>query len=308
MNTTTPPPSDTTTPPPSDTTKPRPENIAETLARVLPEAKVIHTDEDDNGGTVTHVLVPKTFELKSLDNEQLLPHPRRTTATAKLLDAASFLAYVNAHAGQETAVWCDFDPVSYALAFTAVIDEHAAHLPGWRAHRAVFTPRPSVEWATWVKASNGKERGQVEFAEFLEANEKDIAAGPGLPSGLDMMKMATAFEANAEKRFKSKVRLQSGGVALEYVDNDTEATIEQMKLFERFKIGIPVFWDLRDADTALQAWPIEARLKYKTSQAKVTFWYQLIRPDMVHEAAARDMIERVRKGLDAVPLRMGECT
>lgn len=146
-----------------------------------------------------------------------------------------------------------------------------------------------------------------EGAYGFEANEKDIAGGPGLPSSLEMMTMATNFEAAADKRIKSKVRLQSGGVALEYVDTDDEATIGQMRLFERFQIALPVFWRLRDGQQAVPAWPLTARLKYRVAQGEATFWYELVRPDLVHEAAALTLIAEVRAGLGSVPLRMGSC-
>lgn len=286
------------------------ENIAQTLARELPYGKVLLEEAVEASpylSTIRHVLVPHTFDLKVIDDEPHLPGPRRTKAAATFLDADSFLNYTATHSGAGAAVWCDFNPVTYALAFRAVFDDHLPDAPGWRSHTATFKPRPSVEWDIWT-GKNKAEQTQAAFAEFLEANEKDIAAAPGYPTSLDMMKMATAFEANSEKRFKSKVRLQSGGVALEYVNTDDDATIEQMKLFEKFQIGLPVFWELRDAGAAIKAWPIVARLKYRTSQGAVTFWYDLIRPDLVHELAAIDMIDRIRQGLGDVPLRMGACT
>lgn len=285
---------------------PRPENIAETLARELPEPRVLFVDGTPQDG-ISHVAVPRDWEVKSLDNERMLARPRRTRAHATLHDADSFLVYVGQHKGASTAVWCDFNPASYALSFTAVVDEHGNGATGWREHTANFTPRTSVEWDIWVTSHNGKQLGQVAFAEFLESNEKDIAGGKGLPSSLDMMTMATNFEATADKRIKSRVRLQSGGVALEYVDTDNEATIGQMKLFERFQIGIPVFWEMPEPGKALAAWPIEARLKYSIKQGGATFWYQLIRPDIVHETAALALINKMIDGLGDVPLRMGTC-
>jgi uncharacterized protein YfdQ (DUF2303 family) len=285
------------------------ENIAATIARESAKPAQILETNPPGGGLIHHVALPKGYELKSIDNEATLARPRFTAAAAKLVDVDSFLAYVANHdAGDgQAAVWCDFNPVTYELTFKAVIDEHGYKEPAWRKHTAVFTPRLSVEWGIWL-GRNRKEHTQVQFAEFIESNEKDIAGGEGLPSSLQMMTMATAFEANSEKRFKSKVRLQSGGVALEYVNTDDDATIEQMKLFEKFQIGIPVFWSLRKADEAVQAWPITARLKYKAASGAVQFWYDLIRPDLIHERAALQMIEKVRAGLGPVPLRMGACS
>lgn len=288
------------------------ENIAATAARLAPTPIQVLQIPAAGGGSVTHFAVPSTFSLTSVDDERLLENPRRTSATAKLADARSFLDYVNFHnqlSDQPTTVWCAFDPVGNALAFEAVFDEHGPGTAGWREHRAVFTPAISQEWKTWALKHNGKEMQQVAFAEFLESNEKDIAGdGVKFPTSIEMMSMAVAFEANADKRFKSKVRLQSGGVAMEYVNTDDEATVERMKLFERFQLGLPVFWEVRQPDEPVPAWPVEARLKYRVQQGSLFFWYSLIRPDIVHERAALAMIERIREGLGNIPLRMGSCT
>lgn len=282
------------------------ENIAETLGRLLPIPLLLDTDEIDAGGSIRHFAVPKSHELKSIDNEALLEHPRRIKAAATLADAESFITYVVSHAQEHTAVWCTFNPVNYALSFEAVLDEHGES-PGWRQHRATFTPRLSVEWNTWQKA-HATPMGQLAFAEFIEANEKDIAGGPGFPSSLDMQKMATAFEANADNRFKSKIRTASGGIELQFVNTDDEATVERMKLFERFQIGLPVFWSMPEKGKAVPAWPIEARLKYRVAEGAVRFHYELIRADLVHQLAALDLIDKVRTGLGNTVLHMGSCS
>jgi uncharacterized protein YfdQ (DUF2303 family) len=282
------------------------ENIAATVARVAAKPVTLLEAAPLGGGSVTTLALPPGYTLQTVDDERDQPTPRHMKARATLDTAEAFLAYVALHHGATAAVWCAFDPVAYSLQFTAVLDEHGQDEPRWRHHTAVYKPRLSVEWGTWL-GRNGKDQTQIGFAEFIESNEKDIAGIDKMPTSLQMMTMATQFEATAEKRFKSKVRLQSGGVALEYVDTDDNATIEQMRLYERFQIGIPVFWSLRAAGEKVAAWAIEARLKYSVSQGKVSFAYHLQRPDLVHERAALDMIEQIRVGLGGVPLRMGSC-
>jgi uncharacterized protein YfdQ (DUF2303 family) len=113
-----------------------------------------------------------------------------------------------------------------------------------------------------------------------------------------MLEMATNFVAAQDSVFKSATRLQSGGVTMTYVADPNAETVESMKLFEKFALGIPVF---RDGG----AWGLFARLKYRLGQGKVTFHYELVRPDRVHESAARNLIEVVKTGLGDVPLLMG---
>lgn len=278
------------------------ENIAQTLARELPAPQMLVDTRVEDLAThdrVLHLAVPKHFDVKEIDLERLLPNPRLTKAAAVLNDAQSFLAYVQRHATERTVCWADFNPQTYTLSFTAVIDEHDKTTAGWRAHTASYKPELSAEWKVWA-AQNEKAQGQLEFASFIERNEHDIAAMEGYPTSLQMLAMATEFEANSGKRIKSVARLQGGGVRLEYVDDDDAATLTQMKLFERFQIGIPVFW-------AGPAYRIDARLKYRHGSGKVSFWYELIRADRVHEAAAKDLISLVSAGLANVPLLMGGC-
>jgi len=158
-----------------------PENVAQTLARVLPDAKIIsrQTLADIRAGDgITHIAVPTGFKLEKVDHADLLPHPRRTIAAAKLTDIDSFLAYVKRHAQPHSVVWCDFNPQSYALSFQCVIDEHAPDTAGWRKHSARFEPEMSAEWKVW-SVNNSKPKAQIEFAEFIERHEPDIAAKEG---------------------------------------------------------------------------------------------------------------------------------
>lgn len=287
------------------------ENIAATLAKVLPKPTQLHTQtavgEDI---AIAHFAMPPGYTLKSVDHEALLPGPRKVNLTATFATAQSFLAYVNAHATTRTpTVWTAFSPLNNLLQFIAVIDEHTPGSNRWRGHKAVYKPAMSIEWATWIR-NNGAEKikGQVEFAEFLEANERDILAGPTFPSSTDMLKMATEFEAHAEKRLKSVIKLQGGGVAIDYVNSDNAETIERMKVFSRFQLGLPVFWTMpMTADAPVKGYPLVARLKYRQVSGQVRFYYELIRPDLVYQTAALELIDEVRNGLAeaSIPLLMG---
>ena len=64
----------------------------------------------------------------------------------------------------------------------------------------------SNEWLTWTE-NNRKVMTQLEFAYFIEEHEDDISAVDGFPSSLDMMKMATEFEARQDQAIKSTLRL-----------------------------------------------------------------------------------------------------
>jgi uncharacterized protein YfdQ (DUF2303 family) len=130
---------------------------------------------------------------------------------------------------------------------------------------------------------------QNNFAAFLEDHVGDIQSVNGSPSGSDMLKLALEFEANSDKRFRSKTNLQSGGFSIEFIDEENHDTRSTMQVFERFTIGIPVF------EGSSNAYPIEARLKYREKEGRLTFWYELIRPDRVYKTAIHDELEKVRE-------------
>lgn len=296
-----------------DPTKPpqgapfEPENLAQTLKRELPTPIAL---SNPDGGGVQSFGVPAGWTVKEIDNEKLLPNPRRTKALATLNDAPSFIDFVNRYAENDTTVWASFNPQGFHLDFSAVIDEHGSALPGWRDHKGVFRPDMSAEWKVWL-ASNGPARAmeQTAFAEFLEANEPDIRSIDGSPSSTQMMAMALDFEAKSEMRFAKKVSLTSGNVVLEFKDAENEETTVRMSFFKSFAIAIPVFWRAPAApDEAVPAWPIHARLKYRVVGPKVLFWYELVRPDLVYQTAASALIAEIKANVRNVPLVMGNST
>ncbi|MEY2686852.1 MAG: hypothetical protein RL375_1050 [Pseudomonadota bacterium] len=276
-------------------------NIAETLAEVLPQAKIIHeTPTNIQGLLIAQAAVPKGSELKEirLDLEKFLPNPRRTAAKATFFSVPSFLEYVKRHADPDTTVaWCRFDPQTYTLDFSAVFDDHAKGTAGWRGHKAVLVPEFSAEWKAW-KGNHAKSFAQVAFAEWIQEHEDDIATANGLPTSLQMLTMATNFVMNEERVLKSSVRLQSGGMRLTYVADPDAGTTADMQMYERFALGIPVFH-------GGPAWSMGARLKYRNNAGKLSFSYELVRADKVHQGAAMELIEQVRAGLGAVPFLMG---
>lgn len=241
----------------------------------------------DNG--TPYVVVPYGYAIKDL--EDLLPNPVRKRAAVTLLDADSFIAYAKKHGSLDTCVlYADVDYEHSKCGILAVIDDHGSDTDHarWREHTAYFAPKLSLEWRRWTE-NDGKSRAktQAEFAAFIEDNLGDIATMDGMPTGTEMLTMALGFEANSDKRFKRKIDLQSGGVHLEFVDQADEATSEKMRLFERFTIGIPVF------QGASEAYPVEARLKFRQNADKLTFWYELIRPDRVFKQAVTDTIGKI---------------
>lgn len=260
-------------------------NIAETLAR---EIKAPVEFETGDAGLRSYAL-PPGWKLEEKDDEKRFAKPRRKVAKVSLRDADSFVDYTKRHGSlADCTIWCQADYVAGLVDFTAIINDHGAeeNSPAWRDHTARFAPEFSEEWNRW-NSCNKKSFTQAEFAMFVEENLKDIAAVEGSPSGAQMLEMALSFEANQDMKFKSAIRLQNGGVQMSFVQDDDDQTLARMQMFDRFTLGMPVFWNG-------DAYQINARLRYRVRDGKLAFWFELIRQDKVLEAAAQTLIEQIR--------------
>lgn len=246
------------------------------------------------GGRVPYCVVQENYEIKEL--EFLLPKPTRKRASVSVHDVDSFCLYFGRHGTGSSSIYADINRITGKFDVTAVIDDHGVEDPGWREHTCCLFRNQSVEWSRWIN-NNKSNRDQPSFATFIEDNLADIVSSDGLPSGGEMLQMAIAFERTADKRLKSKVNLQSGGVRFEYVDDDNNETRTSMQVFSRFMIGIPVF------DGAKNAYQIEARLKYRDNNGKLSFWYELIRPDRAFKQAVDDEMRLIEATTGATIIR-----
>lgn len=273
--------------------------IVDLASKICPVEIASNDDE-----SIRRVALPPGWEFKEIDEENLLMHPRRKKGNASLKDSESFINYINRHKNHPyTTIYCDQDYSQSKVNFTCIFNDHAYQsqggeysYPSWRDFTAKYTPKFSEEWNRWV-GGNKRQFTQLEMAEFIEENLSDIAAAEGMPTGSELLEMATSFEANQDMRLKSAIRLQSGGVNMNFVQDDDGQTLVRMKLFEKIAIGIPVFW-------GGDAYQIAARLRYRVKEGRLTFWYELIRSDKVLEHATKELIKKIESGT-SVPLFMG---
>jgi uncharacterized protein YfdQ (DUF2303 family) len=260
-------------------------NIAETLAREMKKPVEFETGD----AALRGFALPPGWTYKEIDDEKLMSRPRRKKAKISTNDADSFTDYIKRHGSlADSTIWCQADYSAGKVKFMAILNDHGETetASAWRDHTASFAPEYSEEWKRW-NAKNKQPFSQAEFAAFIEENLKDVAALENRPSGGAMLEMALSFEANQDMRFKSAIRLQSGGVQMNFVQSDDDQTIAKMQMFDRFSLGMPVFWNG-------DAYQLDARLRYRVRDGRLTFWFELIRQDKVLEAATNTIIEKIR--------------
>lgn len=238
-------------------------------------------------GGKPYALVPNDYSVRDL--EHVMPAPIRKRGAIVTTDSPSFIAYLLKHLDADgSVVYAEIDSENSKCNLLAVINDHCMEAPQWRDHTCAFSPKQAIEWKRWLGKDKVK-MSQSDFATWLEDNLPDIATVPTMPNGAEILAMALAFEANSDKRLRSKVNLQSGGFTFEFVDKENDATRTTMQVFERFTIGIPVF------DGSTSAYPLEARLKYRENAGSVSFWYELIRPDRVFKTAVADEVATIKE-------------
>jgi uncharacterized protein YfdQ (DUF2303 family) len=227
-----------------------------------------------------------------------LAHPTFHKGLVTLLDGPSFIAYVNEHKTETSAVYASLNPCK----FVAVLDEHPraqSGKPAWRDFRATFTPALSVEWTTWM-AKNGQKASfdsTEEFAYFIENNMADFTDPPAAA----MLEMALNFKVAQSVTYKAARRLQDGQVNLEYV-NEVNGTAGAggVRIPEEFEIEIPIFAGLAEPPEK-----IKARLRYRLANGHLKLYYDLVRPEKILESAFKRLYNDIHEGIGATSMHLG---
>jgi len=268
------------------------ELVRELLAVGAAQADMRQTDIDGK----PFVVMPNNYVVQAIDH--LNANPVRKTGVVATTETSSFIEYVNRHSiSDESVIYAEIDNEASKFNLVAVINDHSGIDPHWQDFRCTFAPKIAVEWDRW-KGKDRLKMSQADFASWLEDNLGDIATVEGMPTAAEMMQMALGFEANSEKRLRSKINLQTGGVRFEFAEDEDKDTRSSMQVFERFTLGLPVF------EASTSAYPLEARLKYREDKGSLTFWYELIRTDRIFRQAVTEEMQNIRTAT-ALPIIAG---
>ena len=233
-------------------------------------------------------VIPKDYNVVSL--ERLMGVPRRKRGLVSLHDAQSFSAYVKDHSDESSRIYLSMNEQAGAVFFTCVLDHHYSDEARWGDHRAHYAPRPTPEWVNWLGHDRMKMH-QVQFAEFLEENAKQIVA----PEAVKVIELALDFQAKTEVDFTSAVKLSNGNVTLRYQE---ETKHGEMQVPAELTLGIRIF-------EGGGHYELKARLRYRLESRRLIFWYELVTPHLL----VRDAVDSIRHMIEEqtnVPLLRGD--
>lgn len=237
----------------------------------------------EKGGSAPLVVVPAGYELQNL--ETYLPAPKQIRQTVNLNDVRSFIGYVNRFK-DNSAVFVDMEK----LKAVAVLDYHEPNYPAWGSHKATLTLKHSAEWQAW-KNKDRQTFGQVQFAEFLEDNQIDIVE----PDGATVLEAAMHLEAKKTVKFTSGTNLANGAAQLVYEEAIEGKGRGNIVIPTRFKLGIAIF----EGGLPVQ---IDARLRYRIIDDKLTFTYILERPADLLRTAFNIVVQQIADETGIIPL------
>jgi uncharacterized protein YfdQ (DUF2303 family) len=210
--------------------------------------------------------------------------PSRVVSSRRLLDLASFLAYLAEYKRPESRVFAALE--KEPATFTAVIDWHkplalaetAAVQAGWCGHEVTLELRSSIQFQAW-KAKDGKMMAQADFAEFLKDNRLDVIQ----PCNADLLGLVMGLELTAERRCLGKVATNQGQALKFEEDVRAEQGGKPVVLPSEIKLALPLFV----GGGLVQ---LTADFKVRMESGRLSFGYRLLGLDR----AVRDAVELMR--------------
>jgi uncharacterized protein YfdQ (DUF2303 family) len=243
--------------------------------------------------------------IKKLIDEYRLA-PERKKGTARLNEPGSFIAHVNRHKDQSTALFAEIDRRTPSV--TAVYDYHNLDgTPRFGEHRSVYPFPLSEEWKIWSE-NNGAEHamGQREFAEFIEDRQPDLeppsSAGAKTKKYVDaldcdiatpgqVITLSRGLSVTVDCELSNTIRLGSGEVQMVFKETHKGVNGEPLKIPGAFLISVPFF-------VGGENWVLPVRLRYRASEGQVTWWYQLALVDTLFREAIDLEIAKISSAIE----------
>jgi uncharacterized protein YfdQ (DUF2303 family) len=224
--------------------------------------------------------------------------PERCLGVAMAQTLEAFIDLTNRHKSDDSAVFASTVPEAPSL--TTVIDYHTlGHEPQFGEHRVHFPFPISSEWKAWNE-QNGEEMSQGELCAFIEDNIADLSApedGESRAYGsmfqttvatpAEIILLSRGLQVRVNTEVKETRVIQSGEAEITFSEAHNDASGAKLKVPGLFVVAIPMF----NGDP--EKTRIVARLRYRVSNGRVRWMYQLWRPDLAVIARVRAAIVEV---------------
>lgn len=242
------------------------------------------------GGKFPVILAPHGTDLKSL--EGFLP-PQRIKQAVNLLEAESFIAYVNKFKEEDTLIFVNV--TESGATFKAILDYHGKDEPQYCSHVASFSLIPTPEWKTWLEADR-EMMEQVDFATWLEDNAKLIVE----PTGANLLELVRDLHGHKNARFQSAVRLNTGAHSVTYeedvvVRGSASSASAEMELPPTIVAGIAVF-------QGTAPYKVTARLKTRIEERKLHLFFETINRHGIVRESILLAVKQVSEGTKIIPM------
>lgn len=254
-------------------------------------------------------------------------HPLFRDGTAVLTQLPSFIALVNRFKFANSAIFAVDDLQAPSL--TAIFDYHPANIDEngiipeqpveSMRHKATYAFPLSKEWQAWF-GRDAKTMTMGDFAAFLETHIVDVSEDPvgawseqaqafakaNRATGADavatptrLVDLSLKFRIYETAESCEAVNLTTGETQLTFVSEHKQADGKPVDFPKLFSIVIPIF-----ARSSV-FYRIIARLRYRLSNGKPVFWFELWRPDLTFEQAFNEALEQVSDET-ALPIYAGK--
>ena len=231
--------------------------------------------------------------------EEFRLFPERKAGTAKALTLQSFVDLVNRHKTENTAIFANSDWRKPSV--VAVIDYHAVAPdgdPAWLKHRVSYEFPLSQPWQEWV-GQNGEKMDQVDFATYLEDHIADLSSpedaeradyertfGTKMATPAELIQLSRGLQVFSGVQVKNAVTLQSGEASIVFEEEHRDAAGNRLQVPGLFILSIAPFF-MGDLVR------IPVRLRYRLVTGRLTWFFQIYRPDLA-------VTDRVRADLDII--------
>jgi uncharacterized protein YfdQ (DUF2303 family) len=253
------------------------EAIKTLLAAGAAQAKIIiQPNEDACGRFHPMALLPDGYSLQDCPRVVTPERPDLIEATPRFSAVQSFVDYLMEFIDGGSRVYGDEKTGS----LVAIVDDHEGGgadepMARWRRHRVSLLLEVDRGWADW-SGRNRKAMSQAEFGEFLEDHAHQIVS----PSAADMLEVVMTLEAVKTANFRQASRLKDGNYQFMWNEETTATAGASGKLTipDSFKVKVPVFVGGGEVE-------LEARLRYRLNEGKLTLHFNLVRIEDVRRAA-----------------------